>query len=203
VLNHVLEAYDYDELALIGFSLGGNVVLKYLGEQTRQVNARLKAAAVLSAPCDLACSAGKMAEPQNALYMKRFMHELHKKIRLKMQLFPGKIDDRDFQRIRTFKEFDDRYTAPLHGFKSALDYWAKASSKPYLTDIAVPTLLVNALDDPFLTPACYPYHEALSNPCFFLETPGSGGHIGFVSFHPSGEYWSESRAIEFLSSYAP
>ncbi len=119
-----------------------------------------------------------------------------------MDCFPGEIDDREFSRMRTFQDFDERYTAPLHGFKSAADYWEKASSKPLLTRIAIPTLLVNALDDPFLAPPCYPCQEALANPSLFLETPETGGHVGFVSFGSHGEYWSESRALEFMSIYA-
>jgi predicted alpha/beta-fold hydrolase len=202
VLTSILQDNGYQKLALIGFSLGGNIVLKYLGEQARQLNPKLKACVAFSVPCDLASSAVKMGNPANTLYMKRFLRLLHQKIRAKMQLFPREIDDREFHRIRSFKEFDERYTAPLHGFKSAEDYWAKASSKPFLACIAVPTLLVNSLDDPFLPPPCYPYQESLNNPCLFLETPAAGGHVGFVSFNVTGEYWSESRAAEFLGTYA-
>jgi uncharacterized protein len=202
VLTHVLLDGGYQRSALIGFSLGGNVILKYLGEQALQFHPSIRAAVVFSVPCDLAASAMKMAGPANAIYMKRFMRLLHEKIRAKMQMFPGRIDDRGFFRMRTFKDFDERYTAPLHGFESAADYWEKASSKPLLHQIAVPTLLVNALDDPFLASPCYPYQEAVANPHLFLETPEVGGHVGFVSFCSGGEYWSESRAIEFLSVHA-
>jgi uncharacterized protein len=199
VLTHVLQGRYYAKLALIGFSLGGNVVLKYLGEQARKLNPKVRACVVFSAPCDLASSALKMGNLENTFYMKRFLRLLHEKIRAKMWLFPGEIDDREFHLMRSFKEFDERYTAPLHGFRSAEDYWEKASSKPYLPHITVPTLLVNALDDPFLAPPCYPYQESLSNPRFFLETPEAGGHVGFVSFDRSGDYWSESRSLEFLN----
>jgi uncharacterized protein len=198
VLNHVLPDSPYEIAALIGFSLGGNVILKYLGEQALQLNPAIRAAVVFSVPCDLAAAAMQMARTENAVYMKRFMRLLHGKILAKMQMFPGAIDDRGFSRMRTFKDFDERYTAPLHGFESAADYWEKASSKPLLPRIAVPTLLVNALDDPFLASPCYPYQEAMANPHLFLETPRAGGHAGFVSFRRGGEYWSESRAIEFL-----
>jgi predicted alpha/beta-fold hydrolase len=91
---------------------------------------------------------------------------------------------------------------PLHGFASAEDYWKKSSSKPLMASITVPTLLVNALDDPFLASPCYPYREAQDNPHLFLETPKTGGHVGFVTFNRQGEYWSEYRAVEFLGSYA-
>lgn len=203
VVTHVLQKTDYGQLALIGFSLGGNVVLKYLGELAGEVNPRIRAATVFSVPCDLATSSRKMAHPENAIYMKRFLKMLHEKIRAKMHLFPGEIHDRGFDRMRTFQDFDERYTAPLHGFMSAEDYWVKASSKPLLPRIAVPTLLVNALDDPFLAPSCYPCEEAENSSHFFLETPSTGGHVGFVTFRKDREYWSESRAVEFLGMVSP
>jgi uncharacterized protein len=201
VLNSILQGNSYQKLALIGFSLGGNIVLKYLGEQAQRLNPKVQAGVTFSVPCDLASSAVKMGRPANTLYMKRFLCMLHEKVRVKARLFPGKIDERGFHRMRSFKEFDERYTAPLHGFMSAEDYWVKSSSKPFLACIAVPTLLVNALDDPFLPLPCYPYQESLSNPCLFLETPETGGHVGFVSFNMDGEYWSEFRAAEFLNTY--
>lgn len=199
VVTHVLRNAGYEQLVLVGFSLGGNVILKYLGERGRAIDPKIKGAAVFSVPCDLAASSRRMARLDNSLYMKRFMNMLHEKIRAKMRLFPGEIHDRGFERMRTFKDFDERYTAPLHGFSSAEDYWEKAGSKPFLTRIARPTLLVNALDDPFLAPSCYPCREAEDNPHLFLETPSVGGHVGFVTFRKDGEYWSEARAVEFLS----
>lgn len=198
VVENVLESGLYAGLALIGFSLGGNVVLKYLGERGEGVRGKIRAAVTFSVPCDLASSAVKMAEPSNAVYMRRFLRLLHKKIRAKKKLFPGEIDDRGYSHIRNFADFDERYTARLHGFEGAKDYWRKASSKPFLRKIAASTLLVNALDDPFLNQPCYPYEEAKSSSRFFLEIPDSGGHVGFVSFNKKGEYWSELRAAEFL-----
>jgi predicted alpha/beta-fold hydrolase len=200
VLTHILENRPYQKLALIGFSLGGNIILKYLGEKARKLDRKVRCAVTFSVPCHLASSALKMGNAKNALYMKRFLRLLHQKIRRKMQLFPNKIDDRGFHRIRTFKEFDERYTAPLNGFMSAEDYWEKSSCKPRLAHIAIPTLLINSLDDPFLAPPCFPYQESLGNPFLFLETPETGGHVGFVSFEKSGTYWSEIRAIEFLQA---
>jgi uncharacterized protein len=202
VLTHALKEVRYEHFALIGFSLGGNVILKYLGEQGRDARSRITAAVTFSVPCDLAGSAHRMARLDNIVYMKRFMRLLREKIQAKMKAFPGEIDDRGYERMRTFEEFDERYTAPLHGFKSAYDYWAEASSKPFLPRIAVPTLLVNALDDPFLSPSCFPYEEAALNPHLFLETPATGGHVGFASFKREGEYWSESRALAFLRVFA-
>jgi hypothetical protein len=115
-----------------------------------------------------------------------------------MTVIPGSFDDRGFENIQTFKDYDDRYTAPMFGFENAEDYWEKASSKPFLPHISVPTLLVNAKDDPFLAGPCYPVEEARANRFLFLETPKFGGHVGFVAFNQQGVYWSEARALSFL-----
>jgi uncharacterized protein len=198
VVEHVRCDPTYRKIALVGFSLGGNITLKYLGERGKDAAAAVFGAVAFSVPCDLRSGAIKMARRANALYMRRFIRMLHDKIRDKMRLFPGEIDDRNYGSVRSFKEFDARYTARLHGFASAEDYWTRASSKPFLPKIKVPTLLVNALDDPFLGPPCYPCEEARKNPFFFLETPPFGGHVGFVAFNGEDRYWSEKRAVEFL-----
>ncbi|MDQ7782021.1 MAG: alpha/beta fold hydrolase [Desulfomonilaceae bacterium] len=200
VVTHLSEQYRYSQVALIGFSLGGNVVLKYLGERGDSVLPEIRKAAAFSVPCDLASSSNRISEPSNRIYLKRFLRMLRKKIRMKMQVMPDFIDDRGYETIRSFKEFDDRYTAPMNGFKNAEDYWEKSSCKPFLTSIAVPTILISAADDPFLPDSCYPRMEALENPFLSLEIPGHGGHVGFVAFTEQGRYWSESRAVEFVNA---
>ena len=95
-----------------------------------------------------------------------------------------------YRKMRTFKDFDDRYTAPIHGFKNAEDYWRRCSCRPFLEKILIPTLLVNARNDPFLAEACHPVEEARANPNLHLETPETGGHVGFISFDRDGESWS-------------
>jgi predicted alpha/beta-fold hydrolase len=200
-IDHILKTHHYRRIDLAGFSMGGNIVLKYLGEEAGKINPAIGAAAVFSVPCDLASSAMKMNRPSNRIYMARFLEMLHNKIHLKMRQFPGRIDDTGYDRIRTFKEFDDRYTAPLHGFASAEDYWEKASSKPILKRIAVPVLLVNAADDPILAEPCFPLAEAIENPMLFLETPKHGGHVGFVEFNRNGLYWSEWRTGVFFDRW--
>jgi predicted alpha/beta-fold hydrolase len=129
----------------------------------------------------------------------KFLNGLHHKIRSKMKAMPGKINDGGFNQMKTFKDFDERYTAPLHGFKDANDYWQRCSCKPFLKTTAIPTLIVNAKDDPFLAPSCYPIEEAETNPNLFLELPDAGGHIGFITLNHHGQYWSEWRAITFLN----
>jgi uncharacterized protein len=203
VVAHVVQEDQYSEVALVGFSLGGNVILKYVGEQGGSIRPEITRAVTFSVPCDLASSSIKMAEITNRLYLIRFMKMLREKILIKKRLMPDKIDDSGLDQIKTFAQFDDCYTAPLHGFKNAQDYWEKSSSRQFLPGIAIPTLLVTAADDPFLGPSCYPYREANASPCFFLETPRFGGHVGFVAFNPEGEFWSEQRATAFLNAPEP
>ncbi|HEY5792779.1 MAG TPA: alpha/beta hydrolase, partial [Chthoniobacterales bacterium] len=184
------------------FSLGGNLTLKYLGDLGPALDPRITGAAAFSVPCDLASSSRQLEKMTNRVYMGRFLVPLRAKIREKMIRFPGQLDDAGLDAMRTFREFDGAYTAPLHGFQSAEDYWRRASSKPVLSRIAVPTLLVNARNDPFLAPPCFPEEAARENPFFHFEAPRSGGHAGFLSFNARNEYWSESRAVEFLGNGA-
>lgn len=201
VISQISVEGRYSEIALVGFSLGGNVVLKYLGECGLNVPGIIGKAAAMSVPCDLTSSSHRLAEPANRIYMRRFLRLLRQKIRMKMAVMPGRLNDDGYERIRNFKDFDDRYTAPVHGFENAEDYWKKASSKPFLREISVPTLLINAADDPFLTEPCFPVAEAKDNPFLLLEIPDHGGHVGFVTFHSRGEYWSESRVVAFLNDH--
>ncbi len=198
VVTHAIQAGGYEAVYLVGFSLGGNLSLLYLGREAPSLPHRLRGAVVFSAPCDLTDAVRQMDKRFNAIYMHRFLRMLHEKIRAKQPRFPEALDDTDYDRIKTFRQFDERYTAPLHGFKSAGDYWERCSSKPWLEQINVPTLIVNALDDPFLAGGCYPVAECRENPCVTLETPRYGGHVGFVAFNPEGRYWSDERALRFL-----
>ena len=197
VIRHAISK-GYECIFLVGFSMGGNVSLLYLGQQARRVYPQLKGAVAFSVPIDLADSAAQLARPINTLYTGRFLHMLHKKVQAKMVVFPQLIDDRDFDQIKDFKAFDDRYTAPIHGFKNAEDYWAQCSCGPLLEHIRVPTLIVNAEDDPFLGPSCYPASQR-TNPNLHVEIPKYGGHVGFIQRRINGTYWSESRAVEFIS----
>lgn len=197
VVRHVMER-GYRHIALAGFSMGGNQVLMYLGRDRERVPAEVKAAAVVSVPCDLPSSSRALARPENRVYMEYFMRTLRKKMRAKHREFPELFDVAGLDAMKTFKEFDDRFTAPIHGFKDAEDYWVKASSKPYLGDIAMPTLLVNAKNDPFLEPECFPEEEAEANPFFHLMTPEDGGHVGFPGSSATPD-WLNTTLLDFLS----
>ena len=190
-------AKGYTSIILVGFSMGGNLSLLYLGQQSGQVLPQLKGAVTFSVPVDLADSARQLSRWSNRIYMKRFLMMLHQKIKAKMVLFPDQIDDQGYDQIKDFKAFDDRYTAPMHGFKNAEDYWAKCSCGPLLARIRVPSLIVNAADDPFLAPSCYPDPQKF-NPHVKVEIPKYGGHVGFMRRRINGEYWSETRTVAFI-----
>lgn len=198
VVQHALKSGTYNTVALIGFSLGGNLTLMYLGSMGRTLDRRIQRSVVFSVPCDLKAGAQELAKPKNRLYMKQFLVSLHDKIKKKMEQMPDKINDDDYDSIKTFKEFDDRYTAPINGFRDAEDYWAKCSSDQFIPEIRIPTLIVNAQDDPFLARSCYPVQKGEQSEYVHLEMPASGGHVGFVQFNDDGSYWSENRAAEFL-----
>ena len=198
VIENAISKNRYNKIALIGFSMGGNLSLMYLGQYREQLHDRISKAIVFSVPCHLKSSAQTLARPINKLYMRRFLNQLHQKIRKKMMLFPGQIDDKGYNEITNFKEFDDRYTAPIHGFKDAEDYWQKCSSLQYISRIRINTLIINAANDPFLSKQCYPLKATEQNRYVKLEIPISGGHAGFVLFNPEKRYWSELRAVQFL-----
>jgi predicted alpha/beta-fold hydrolase len=203
VLAHVYQTTVIENIALVGFSLGGNLTLKLLGDRAQQLDARIRAAVALSVPCDLESSSARLEHISNRVYMQRFLKSLRAKVREKMTRFPDEIHDHGLDRMRTFREFDGAYTAPIHGFDSAEDYWHTCSCTSGLRNIAIPTLLINAQDDPFLTPSCFPIEQARNSPNFHLEMPARGGHMGFVEFNASRTYWSERRTIDFLENAMP
>ncbi len=198
VVSHALASHPARSIDLVGFSVGGNLLLKYLGERPAELPQRLHRAVAFSVPCDLACSSRRLALSSNRIYMERFLIAMRAKIRAKNAMFSDHLDLTGLDRMRTFREFDDRYTAPLHGFRDAEDYWARSSSRQFLPHIRLPTLLISAANDPFLGPGCYPREEAADSACFHFECPATGGHVGFPTFG-GGEYWSETRAVEFLT----
>lgn len=194
VVQHGL-TQGYGKVLLSGFSMGGNLTLLYLGQQSERVDSRICGAITYSVPCDLAGSADTLALPSRRIYMQRFLRDLHVKMEEKSKLFPGLIDVAGFEDIRSFHEFDDRYTAPLHGFRDARDYWANCSALSLLKDVRVPALMINAADDPFLSRQCFPESRAQLGAHVRLEAPRWGGHVGFVENIHNGYYWSERRAV--------
>lgn len=198
VIEHAMQVHPAEQIDLVGFSLGGNMTLKYLGEKGDQISPLIGRAVAFSVPCDLACSSRTLDTAFNReVYMRRFIQTLANKVRRKHRVFPEELDPKGLKSIRTFREFDDRYTAPLHGFRDAEDYWERSSSKRFLSAIRVPALMVNAKNDPFLGPGCFPEAEAKESSFFYLETPEQGGHVGFPT-KDRGAFWMGKRVIEFL-----
>jgi predicted alpha/beta-fold hydrolase len=190
-------AKEYPRIALIGFSLGGNVTLKYMGEAPP--HASVHAAVAISAAVDLeACVRRLDQRADNWLYRQRFLATLFAKIEQKARQFPGQLDLVGMRRIRGIEAYDDRYAAPIHGFRGASDYYARSSSRQFLRSISIPTLILSARNDPFLPSECFPESDAEANPNLFLEAPESGGHVGFLDLDRGVVPWSEWRALEFL-----
>ena len=203
VVGYAAEGKQYPELFLTGFSAGGNVTLKYLGENAARVPSQVKRVAVFSVPTDLKASSVHIGRWQNQIYLRRFLASLRHKMRVKAAHLPGQLDLSALDELRDFPQFDERYTAPLHGFASADDYYERSASGRYLGGIRIPTLLVNALNDPFLPPSCFPRAAAQASQFFYLETPTEGGHVGFNEGGPNGTYYSERRAVDFLTRTVP
>lgn len=166
VLDWVLDHYQYNEIYLIGFSIGANIVLKYIGE--KQINKKISKAIAISVPLDLASSAKALDMVPRQFYTRYLMKKLGRKLNM------------DLSHIRSFYEYDQDYTAPMHGFEDHFDYWQKASAKKFLEKINIPTLIINSLDDPFLGPECFPFQEQSNNTNLRLITPDFGGHLGFM-----------------------
>ena len=201
VIEHA-HGLGYQHIHLVGFSMGGNLSLLHAGRQGQDLPPHVKSVMAFSVPCDLASSSRRLAERKNKIFMWRFLKDLRAKIEAKALDFPQDVSAEDYHQIKTFQQFDDRYTAPIHGFDDAADYWARSSCKPVLKDIRIPALLVNAKNDPFLPEACFPYAEAQGSEWLSLEVPRSGGHVGFIELNNRQAYWMERRVVEFVIQHS-
>jgi predicted alpha/beta-fold hydrolase len=195
VINHILKDKNYTSIFLMGFSMGGNMTLKYLGEG-RSIPNEIKGAVAISVPCNLHSSLLELLKPKNLVYARRFMKNLLEKLRAKQLLFPEKISDSDIVKIHNLRDFDDIYTSRAHGFKNALDYYEKSSSLQFIHAIETPTLIINARNDSFLGDQCYPYKEAEQNNSVHFELPKYGGHVGF--YGEKNITYTEKRALKFI-----
>lgn len=187
----------FQSIYLIGFSVGGNITLKFLGENGRDKQ-NIKRAVAFSVPCHLQSASDQLAKFRSKVYMRRFIKSLSGKIREKAKVMPDKFDCTPLSRIKNFREFDDLYTAPMHGYKDAPEYWNSNSSINFIPNIKIPTLIVMAKNDPFLSPQCFPYKQAEESKHVTLEVSETGGHCGFFTSSKDGIYWSERRALEYL-----
>lgn len=196
-LQFIQSNFDYKEINLVGYSLGGNLTLKYIGEQFRP---NINAAIAVSVPCDLSSSSFALNKLSNRIYLYGFLKTLKEKAFQKLEQFPDSFLTKEaIQNVKNFREFDDLFTGPANGFKNSEDYYLKNSCKQFIPAIKTKSLLINALDDPFLTPECYPINEAENNSFFHLEIPKYGGHVGFVTYlNITKQLWCENRILTFI-----
>ncbi len=199
VVQHVLSR-GFKQVALVGFSMGGNLTLKYLGERSEKLPSEIRSSTVFSVPLDLKSGCLNLNKSYNRIYELRFLRSLKEKVRQKAEVMHG-LDTNKLKKIRTLYQFDDIFTAPLHGFRNADDYYQQCSALYFLDRITIPTLIVNAKNDPMLTPECFPYPMLEKHPFVFFESPSNGGHVGFASSNGRDGYWSEERAVKFVESH--
>lgn len=200
VVNYAIEKYKYEEVILVGFSMGGSMTLRLLGEKPETIPSQVKCGVAVSVPLDLFTSVFELYKPGRRFYMKRFINKLGKKIKVKATQHPNNqlLNHDGYEKIKNFEQFDDRYTAKMFGFKNAHDFYRKAGAKPFLKTIKIPTLIVQAKNDPFLSPECLDLGDAENNPNLRLQLLEFGGHVGFM-LPNSNETWVEHRVIDFIN----
>ncbi|MEO9477767.1 MAG: alpha/beta fold hydrolase [Cyclobacteriaceae bacterium] len=189
---------NYDSVVLMGYSMGGSMSLKYMGE--RDVDTRIKGAITFSVPCNLLDSSEALRRKENQVYEKRFVRKLIQKMKAKAEKYPGSVNVQGIDELEGFDEFHERYTAPLHDFENASDFFAEATCDRYLPNIKVPVFIGNALNDPMLGDKCYPVNLAKESEFVYLETPNQGGHVGF-SILGQKHSWMEVRAEAFMKQH--
>jgi uncharacterized protein len=198
ILRRLRKLFPQRSIHTVGVSLGGNMLTKWLGEQGSAAAAIITSAASVSAPFDLTACGYHLGRGFNRIYEQRFLRTLKRNAALKLPRFPGCIDEKRLHAAHSLYTFDDAVTAPLHGFLGVEDYWHRASAKPLLGSIAVPTLILNARNDPFMPSAALPRASEVA-PCVTLELPHEGGHVGFVTGQLPGKLdWLPQRLLRYF-----
>ncbi len=200
IINHLENNHHYNQIHIIGYSLGGNLTLKFMGEFSNKMPQTIKSAVGISVPCDLEGSVESISLSENKIYMNGFLKTLKEKATQKLKQFPNtNIDLEKINDVNNFYDFDDLFTAPINGFKNAKEYWSTSSCKQYIPKINIPTLLISSKDDPFLNENCHPIKEAQQNSHFtFLQT-NYGGHLGFIyGFRLKKQRWLENKITNFI-----
>ena len=206
VLRRIVADHPESPIALVGFSLGGNVLLKWLGEQGPNVPAAVRAACAVSVPFDLSRSADHICRGFARVYQAHFLRSLRRKTEAKMRSFPDLVDPRRLESARTIRDFDDAVTARVHGFAGADDYYRRSSSIRWLDRIRVPTLLLSSADDPFLPGEVLREVEGIAqrNPALQIDFTERGGHVGFVAGLPwKPVYWADRRIARHFERHFP
>jgi predicted alpha/beta-fold hydrolase len=202
IVRRLKEEHPQRPLCLVGVSLGGQVLLRWLGECEAAASRLVRAAAAVSAPLDYAACGHHLGRGFNRVYSLHFLRTLKSSSAAKLKRFPGLFDARRLRQARTLYEFDDVVTGPIHGFRGAADYWQRAACKPWLPAIRTPTLILNAVNDPFLPPGTLPGTSQVSS-AVRLDYPRQGGHVGFVGGDFPGELgWLPQRLLHFFENEA-
>jgi len=188
----------YDEIAMVGFSLGGNLVLKFCGERSNKISDSIISVVAISVPTNLSSGSKHLMKASNYFYTSKFLKSLKDKVKTKHEQFPEVFDISGIEDIKSVYDFDDNFTAPVHGFNDAEDYYTQSSSAQFIGDITISGLIINALDDPFLSDECYPFEECSKNGMIELVTPKYGGHVGFTCIGKD-HYWEEIQILEYLN----
>src|SRR6266446_774519 len=204
VIDELIKHDGLSRIFVAGFSLGGNMVLKLAGEYGDNPPAEVKAICTVSPSINLRASTDLMAQRRNWIYQQDFMRRLRHRIRIKEKLFPDFYDSTGLRRLRSIEQFDNRYIAPMFGFENADDYYAKASSRPVIGRIRIPTLMIHSQDDPFIPFRPLRDPSIAANPYVLLIAPKHGGHVAFMSAKSANEdrFWAENRVVEFCEAIA-
>lgn len=195
ILNETME--DYNQVVLIGFSLGGNLILKYLGEKKYTISSKIKGGVAISAPINLSNASRELLKAENFAYQIRFLRSLINKILKKKRQFPDQVNLKPLYKTYNLYQFDNYFTAPIYGYKDAEDYYSHNSSLQFLDQLERPALLINALDDPFLGDLCYPLSLAEKSNELFYCSPLFGGHVGFVK-NKTERDWLKHKSYSFI-----
>jgi uncharacterized protein len=196
VIGHAMRTGAYEGIVLAGYSMGGNITLKYVGTLGDRIPSAVKGAIAFCAPTDLESGANVLDRRDNWVYKSRFMNKLAVKIRYKAAHFPGRIDPDRLKQVRTWRDFDEWFSAPMCGYPDAAAFYADSSARFFVSGTRVPTLLASAHNDPILTPACFPYDLARAHDFFHVEMPDLGGHCGFMERHEAFS-WAERRVLSW------
>jgi predicted alpha/beta-fold hydrolase len=204
VMRELIEVDSLPSIAVVGYSLGGNLTLKLAGDCGAAPPRQLRAVCGVSPTMDLEECVGALEAPDNQIYQRHFVRNLKKRMRHKARAFPGRFSLDALGGIRTIREFDEAYTAPFHGFRGASDYYHRASAMRVIEKVSVPALIISAQDDPFVPPTPFRDRAVSGNTHIRVKLTNHGGHCGFVE-EPSGTYdgyWAEREVVEFITAFA-
>src|SRR5437016_1244277 len=201
VIDELINRDRLSRILILGFSLGGNQVLKVAGEYGDDPPRELKGISAVSPSISLGASCDSLMRRRNWIYHREFLGRLKMRLRMKEKLFPEFYNPNGLRDIRTIRQFDEQYIAPAFGFANADDYYAKASSQGLIRHIRIPTLIIHAQDDPFVPFAPLRDPSIAANPYVLLLTPNRGGHVAFISAnsHDEDRFWAENRVVEFCN----